>query len=101
MQDISAGTAYRIETFNVGWGMGIWVRLHDESLSLQEEWWAYESSSNPGKGVQVHWTPPASGTYYLEVSTSPRYAGYCDGAYDLMILPEGTQIYLPLVVRNN
>ncbi|MEA3376660.1 MAG: hypothetical protein U9R72_10760 [Chloroflexota bacterium] len=95
-------TPYRIETFNLGWGMGTNVRLYDTDQILQSEWWGYDQSWNPGRGVSARWTPPLSGTYYLEIRPpSSSYAAYCDAVYDLRVLPLRGQIYLPLVTRSH
>lgn len=97
--DVDNGVPYRIETFNLGWGMGTVVRLYDASLNWPlREWWGYEDR---GRGVSARWTPTVSGTYYLEIRPpSDSYAAYCDAVYDLMILPERARVYLPLVLRN-
>lgn len=96
--DVDNGVPYRIETFNLGWGMGTQVTLYDANLNWQGEWWGYEYQ---GRGVSARWTPTVSGTYYLEIRPpSESYAAYCDAVYDLMILPERARVFLPLVLRN-
>jgi hypothetical protein len=96
--DVDKGVSYRIETFNLGWGMATRVTLYDANMNWLGDWWGYE---NRGRGVSAQWTPSAAGVYYLEITPpSSYYGGYCDAVYDLMILPVRGQIYLPLVLRN-
>jgi len=96
--DVDNEVPYRIETFNLGWGMATWVTLYDADMNWLGGWWGYE---NRGRGVSARWTPSAAGVYYLEIAPpSGSYGGYCDAVYDLMILPVRGQIYLPLVLRN-
>jgi hypothetical protein len=96
--DVDKGVSYRIETFNLGWGMATRVTLYDANMNWLGDWWGYE---NRGRGVSAQWTPSAAGVYYLEIAPpSSYYGGYCDAVYDLMILPVRGQIYLPLVLRN-
>jgi hypothetical protein len=96
--DVDKGISYRIETFNLGWGMATRVTLYDANMNWLGDWWGYE---NRGRGVSAQWTPSAAGVYYLEITPpSSYYGGYCDAVYDLMILPVRGQIYLPLVLRN-
>jgi hypothetical protein len=96
--DVDNGVTYRIETFNLGWGMATRVTLYDANMNWLGGWWGYE---NRGRGVSARWTPSAAGVYYLEIAPpSSSYGGYCDAVYDLMILPVRGQIYLPLVLRN-
>lgn len=97
--DVDDGVPYRIETFNLGWGMATQAVLYDtDGMTLLNEWTGYEYQ---GRGISVLWTPTAAGTYYLEIIPPwSYYAAYCDAVYDLMILPVRAQVYLPLVVRN-
>jgi len=96
--DVDNGVPYRIETFNLGWGMATRVTLYDANMNWLSTWWGYEDR---GRGVSARWTPSAAGVYYLEIAPpSSSYGGYCDAVYDLMILPVRGQIYLPLVLRN-
>jgi len=96
--DVDNGVSYRIETFNLGWGMATRVTLYDANMNRLGDWWGYEYR---GRGVSARWTPSAAGVYYLEIAPpSSDYGGYCDAVYDLMILPVRGQIYLPLVLRN-
>jgi len=98
--DVDGGVPYRIETFNLGWGMATRVRLYDtDGTTLLGQWTGYEYR---GRGVSILWTPTATGTYYLEVSPpASDYAAYCDAVYDLMVLPLRGQIYLPMIARND
>ena len=97
--DITTPVSYRIETFNLGWGMATRLDLYDtDGTTLLDSWTGYEYH---GRGISVLWTPLAAGTYYLEVSPPySSYAAYCDAAYDLMILSVRARVFLPLVMRN-
>ena len=96
--DVDNGVSYRIETFNLGWGMATRLKLYaTDGTTLLIEWTGYEYH---GRGASALWTPSTAGTYYLEVSPpSSSYAAYCDAVYDLMIMPVRAQVYLPLVMR--
>jgi hypothetical protein len=91
--------SYRIETFNLGWGMATRLRLYDtDGTTLLFDATGYD---NKGRGVSTDWIPPAAGTYYLQISPpSSSYAAYCDAMYDLIILPARAKIHLPVVIRN-
>lgn len=97
--DVTNAVPYRLETNRLGWGMGTRMRLYGtDGATLLNEWTGYE---NRGLGVSVLWTPPAAGTYYLEIRPpSSSYAAYCDAIYSLLILPVRARIYLPLVMRD-
>jgi hypothetical protein len=95
--DVTNGVSYRINTFNLGWGMATRVRLYDAGMNLRNEWWGYEYR---GRGVSALWTPTAAGRYYLEIiPPGSYYTTYCDARYDLLILPVRARVYLPLVLR--
>jgi hypothetical protein len=99
-EDVSNTVPYRIETFNLGWGMATQVNLWIDGpgSALLHSW---TGSEDGGKGVAVLWTPTLTGTHWLEIRPpSPSYAAYCDAVYDLQIMPLRGIIYLPLVIRN-
>jgi len=97
--DVTNNVPYRIETFNMGWGMATRVRLyHTDGTTLLLDITGYE---NRGRGVSTSWTFGAAGTYYLQISPpSSSYAAYCDAMYDVMVLPVRAKIHLPVVIRN-
>lgn len=95
--DAGNGVPYRIETFNLGWGMDTYLHLYDTDGTTEL---AYDDDSGPGLASLIVWTPPAAGTYYVKARPySSSSTAYCDAVYDLMILPVRARVYMPLVVR--
>jgi hypothetical protein len=96
--DVNNGVSYRIETFNLGWGMDTYMHLYDTDGTTEL---AFDDDGGTGVASLIVWTPPATGTYYVKVRPYSSYStAYCDAYYDLMILPVRAQVYLPLVARN-
>lgn len=96
--DVDNGTPYRIETFNLGWGMDTYLHLYDTDGVTELE---QDDDSGVGLASLIIWTPSAPGIYYVKIRPySDISTAYCDAVYDLMILPERARVYLPLVLRN-
>jgi len=96
--DVDDGVPYRIETLNLGSGMDTYLYLYDTDGVTEL---AHDDDSGSGLASLIVWTPPASGTYYVEVRPFGSSAAYCDAVYDLMILPMRGRIFLPLVLRGH
>jgi len=96
--DVDNGVLYRIETFNLGWGMDTYLHLYDTDGITEL---AYDDDSGAGLASLIMWTPSTAGIYYVKARPySSDSTAYCDAVYDLMILPIRAQVYLPLVLRN-
>ena len=95
--DVNNGVTYRIETLNLGWGMDTYLYLYDTDGTTEL---AHDDDSGEGLASLIVWTPPAVGTYYVEVRPyNSNSTAYCDAIYDLLILPIRAKSYLPLMAR--
>jgi hypothetical protein len=96
--DVTEPVSYVIETKGLGWGMDTVLYIYDiDGSTLLAE----NDDGGEGLASRIAWTPPTTGTYYVEVEPfDSDNTGYCDAIYDLMIMPVRAEIYLPLVMRN-
>jgi hypothetical protein len=91
--DLAQGVPYLIRLSD-GYVYG-YIRVYTNTAysPIIEGWFGTWSGS-----WGVSWTPPAAGTYYLQLEALG--GGHCDASYRLLILPVRSRIYLPLIMRN-
>ena len=96
--DVTHNIPYRIETLNLGWDMDTFLYLYDTDGSTELE---YDDDGGVDLASRIDWTPPAAGTYYVNVAPLGWYStAHCDAVYDLKIFPVRAQVFLPLIMRN-
>ncbi len=91
-----AGTPYILTTSNLGSGIDTVLELYDQDGSRLL---ATNDNYGSGSASQIRWTPGLEGVYYLKVrqASDDKYASDC--WYDVSILANGRQVYLPTVQR--
>lgn len=94
--ETTAGDTYTIQTTNLGVGVDTIIELYDtDGVTVL----ATDDNGSGNVASKLDWLAPQDDIYFIRVAQSSGSSNGCNSNYDLSVIQNGENLYLPLILR--